>query len=216
MAGLTLPDPQGHARLKQVKSPCFQTRSYLLEATPPDPPHGNPLPIPQIGKNKVLGRAAKKQGQGLRKNEPCPPPPNATWLSVAHSDAACETWEVPCIGAFWLGPGRRKGSGSSKALFLSTWGKWQHGLLGPLCPSQTQEPEAPCTHIPQGPPHSKAFPPLPPPLQSAFPRFFSLFHPRPLPGASPLEVPRPKPTLLQRQPAKARGAVGPAPWPAWG
>lgn len=44
------------------RSSCFSTYSYPPEAPSPGLPHGNFLPIPQIGKTEVLSSPAKKCG----------------------------------------------------------------------------------------------------------------------------------------------------------
>lgn len=74
-------------------------------------------------------------------------------------------------------------------------------LLG-LTPVPGQAPASPgiCTSTPRAPLRSRV---LHPPFSRLLQLSPSLFHPRRLSGLPPLELPQPKPTLLQRQPSEA-------------
>ena len=193
--------PRGKQDLN--RSPCFSTRSYATDTPPSDPPHGSSLPILQMGKTEALSnpgqkKKKKKQGKGppgslhkraqmvclpLRKFEPCPPAQMSLcclWPVVA---AACRDF------GWGQGSRRQRGAGSAK-LSPSTERGGSGSLRLPgksLSPSHAQETWAALN------PHS----PGPSAFQCAsssssaalFPLLSpSLFHPRPLPGASPIRA----------------------------
>lgn len=99
--------------------------------------------------------------------------------------------------------GREETSQDFNSLALFTQVEWP--TLGPGGLQEPPGPGRPRLHRPRGPPRSRALPPL----QPAFPLLSpSLFLPRLLLGLPPLELPRPKPTGLQRHPALACRAGG--------